>query len=173
MVHAQGVATRTKEIAVTRTWLIAALVAVGAFASATAMAQGPRIRAGVLTCQAATGWGFAFGSTHDLHCTYSPATGSSERYIGHIDKFGADIGFSPSSVIIWAVFAPGPNGRPGALAGSYAGSQGKAVPGADLGPTALIGEGPNAFSLQPLNVEGRPGLNAALGVGELRLQASG
>src|ERR1700738_5056002 len=60
------------------------------------------VRAGYLTCHVASGWGFIFGSSRDLKCDYS----RDKNYTGRISKFGADIGYLSSGVILWAVVAP-------------------------------------------------------------------
>jgi hypothetical protein len=41
------------------------------------------------------------------------------NYLGSITKFGADIGYLQSAVIVWAVLAPTTNLGQGALAGHY------------------------------------------------------
>ncbi len=41
------------------------------------------VKVGVLTCDVDRGWGFVFGSTRDLKCTFSHGR-SAEHYTGHI-----------------------------------------------------------------------------------------
>ena len=54
------------------------------------------IKAGILKCDVASGFGFIFGSSKDLKCVYSPDNaGDSQRYTGKIQKFGVDV-FVPS-----------------------------------------------------------------------------
>src|SRR5215475_8668817 len=122
-----------------RLMLLAAAAAIGVLAfQGQAQAQG--VRAGVLTCNVASGWGFIIGSTRDLNCTFSPAKGGPAwRYTGSISKFGVDIGYQQSAVIVWAVLAGNPNVTPDSLAGSYAGVTGGASVGAGAGANALIG----------------------------------
>jgi hypothetical protein len=59
--------------------------------SGAANAAPAGIRVGDLTCNVASGWGFVFGSSKDLHCTYR-GNNHREHYIGSISKFGVDIG---------------------------------------------------------------------------------
>src|ERR1700749_1629600 len=75
------------------------------------------VKAGMLTCQVASGWGFVFGSSRDPHCVYSGSNGHTDKYVGKISKFGIDIGYLKSGVLIWAVLAPSTDLKPGALAG--------------------------------------------------------
>src|SRR5262249_47855561 len=84
--------------------------------------QSAAVRAGYLTCHVSSGWGFIFGSSRDMHCSYAMQPGYTEFYTGSISKFGADIGYLSSAVMIWAVLAPTTNLGQGALAGTYAGA---------------------------------------------------
>jgi hypothetical protein len=61
---------------------------------------------GYLTCHEAAGWRFIIGSSHSIHCTYTSNKHRTEYYTGTISKFGADIGYLQSAVILWAVAAP-------------------------------------------------------------------
>src|SRR5258708_40130387 len=80
------------------------------------------VKAGYLTCHVASGWGFIFGSSREISCTYSAQPNYTEFYTGSISKFGADIGYLRSGVILWAVVAPTAKLGPGALEGHYAGA---------------------------------------------------
>jgi len=127
-------------------------------------------QAGVLTCNVASGWGFIFGSSRNVKCTLSgTASGRIEHYAGHIGKFGADIGYVSSAVMIWAVLAPTANLGPGALAGSYGGATASATAGVGVGANVLVGGSHDSISLQPLSIEGNTGLNVAGGVALLKL----
>lgn len=133
-------------------------------------AQG-RVRAGVLNCNVGGGIGLILGSQKATACTYKPRVGPSERYTGVIRKFGLDIGATKSGVITWAVFSNG-QVTPGALAGTYIGASGEATVGAGVGGNVLVGGSDKSISLQPLSVSRQLGVNLALGVGDLELQAS-
>ena len=96
-------------------------LAVGALALGSP-AQAQAVKAGVLTCNVAGGFGFVFGSSRSVNCVFAPAGGGpTQQYVGSIDKFGVDIGFTRGGVLIWAVLAPTTSPAPGALAGSYGG----------------------------------------------------
>jgi len=127
---------------------------------------------GVLRCDVAGGIGFVFGSSRSLDCVYSGNDGSSQSYSGEIRKFGIDIGFTKSGVILWGVVAPGVNVSPGSLAGTYAGVSAQAAAVRGVGANALIST--SKIMLNPLSVEGVKGVNIAAGVTGLRLEpASG
>lgn len=150
----------------------AAALAIGAMALAgTADAAPHGIKVGTLTCNVASGWGFVFGSSKDLHCTFRPS-GRSEHYTGSISKFGVDIGYTEGGVLVWGVFAPSSDVRPGALQGDYAGATASATVGVGLGANVLIGGLDKSIALQPLSVEGNRGLNVAAGVGAISLKAA-
>jgi hypothetical protein len=138
-------------------------------AAQPAQAQGG-VRVGTLTCNVASGWGFVFGSSKALHCTFAPAPGRAEFYAGTINKFGVDIGYTQGGVLIWAVFAPTGNLGPGALSGNYVGATGSATVGVGAGANVLIGGSNSTISLQPLSVEGNTGLNVAAGIGSISLR---
>ena len=96
-------------------------------------AQAQAVKAGALTCNVAGGFGFIFGSSKAVNCTFSPNGGPPQHYVGSIDKFGVDIGYVQSAVIIWAVLAPTTNPAPGSLAGTYAGATASATVGVGVG----------------------------------------
>ena len=146
-------------------------MALGMALSFGAAAQDAGLKAGVLKCNVDGGWGFILGSTKDLNCIYSAASGGSERYTGEIQKFGVDIGYTESGIIVWTVFAPSLDLQPGALKGTYAGVSAEVSAGMGLGANALVGGG-NSLSLQPLSIQGQEGLNVAAGIGTIRLDPS-
>ena len=89
---------------------------------ARAADSGYTVKTGYLTCHEASGWGFVFGSSRELKCSYSSNGGRVEYYSGSVSKFGADIGYLKSAVIVWAVAATTKDLRPGALQGNYGGA---------------------------------------------------
>src|SRR5580658_7246957 len=99
--------------------LFTAIVGIAALA-APASAQSA-VKVGTLSCNVASGFGFIFGSSKAINCTYSGVGGQYEHYVGSITKFGADIGYTSGGVIVWTVVAPVAAMRPGALAGNYGG----------------------------------------------------
>jgi hypothetical protein len=150
--------------------IAAALAAATALAPALtgpAAAQGG-VQVGTLTCNASGSWGFIFGSTKSLACTFS-APGRIEYYRGDISKFGVDIGFTRGGVLIWTVFAPTTALRPGNLAGTYGGATASATVGVGVGANALIGGSGNHIVLQPVSIETNRGLNVAAGIASMTL----
>jgi Protein of unknown function (DUF992) len=147
---------------------LATAVALGAPAQA---ADKSGVKTGLLSCQVSSGWGFIFGSSRDLNCTYTAEpTKRVERYTGKISKFGIDIGYLKSGVIIWAVFAPTTDLVPGALAGDYGGVTAEVSAGVGAGANVLIGGSNKAISLQPLSIEGTQGANVAAGIAAISLK---
>jgi hypothetical protein len=155
--------------------LLAATVAGLAFITAplNAPAQAAvTVKAGVLTCHVGSGYGFVFGSSRNLACTYS-GNGRVEHYAGDISKFGMDIGYLKDGVIIWAVLAPSTTLSPGALAGSYGGLTAGASVGVGADANALVGGSTREIELQPLSIEGDKGLNVAAGIASISLRPAG
>ena len=156
--------------------------ALSAFAVAAAMlacgGQGQavdRVEIGVLDCTVAGGSGSVFGSTKDLSCSFSPAEDGrpNETYSGSIDKLGIDIGTTERTIIKWGVLAPTADDyAPGALEGTYAGISGEATVGVGVGAKALIGGSSDTIVLQPISVQAQEGLNLALGIARLELDAT-
>jgi hypothetical protein len=151
---------------------VAAAVAIGVPASGV-QAQAPSVRVGALTCNVSSGWGFVFGSSRGLRCTFSGAPGYSEYYAGHISKFGVDIGYTQGAVMVWAVVAPSPDLGPGALAGEYVGATGSATVGIGAGANVLLGGSNRSIALQPVSIEGNSGLNVAAGIASMNLRFQG
>jgi hypothetical protein len=147
-----------------------AIVAVVTAFGAPAMADG--VKVGVLNCHESSGWGFIFGSSKGLRCIYHHG-GYSERYSGHVNKFGVDIGYTSGAAIIWDVFAPNAGPERGALAGEYVGVQASAAAGPGVGANALVGGFNRSFTLQPVSIQGEEGLNVAAGIGSMRLHFEG
>ncbi len=127
------------------------------------------VKVGNLTCNVASGWGFVFGSSKGLNCTFSGLSAGPEYYTGSIARFGVDIGYTQGGVMIWTVIAPTARLAPGSLAGNYAGGTASATVGIGIGANALIGGSNNTIALQPLSLEGNQGLNVAGGIGAITL----
>jgi hypothetical protein len=149
----------------------AALAAAGiAMTSSAAIAAPAGVKVGTLNCNVAGGMGFVFGSTKDLACSYEPTKASAEHYAGTISKWGVDVGYTGKGKLVWAVFAPTSDVRPGALEGEYAGASAQANIGVGLGANVLIGGLDKSIALQPVSVEGSTGLNVAAGIGSISLK---
>ena len=148
-------------------------VALAAFAIAAPASAAPHgVNVGTLTCNVASGWGFVFGSSKDLHCTFRQNNRHAEHYTGTISKFGVDVGYTEGGVLVWGVVAPSSDTRPGALDGDYVGASAQATVGVGLGANVLVGGFDQSFALQPLSVSGNRGLNVAAGVGSISLHHS-
>ncbi len=150
-----------------------AIVAAAAFLSLPAAhADEAGIKVGVLKCDVESGVSFIFGSTRDVLCRYSPTGGSeAETYVGKIEKYGVDIGYVESGVIVWAVLAPSDDMKATALAGTYVGATADVALGAGVGAKVLVGGG-NSIALQPLSISGAEGVNIAAGLAALKLNAA-
>jgi hypothetical protein len=141
--------------------------------AATTSAQQPEqgVKAGFLRCGVDASTSFIFGSTKEVDCTYTPEVGDRvDRYSGTISRYGVDIGFRRSGVILWGVIAPSNDVGEGALAGSYGGASAEIVAAYGVGVNALVGGFEKSLVLQPLSVEGLKGLSIALGITGLELK---
>ena len=144
------------------------LAAGGLTIGAPAQAQG--IKVGVLTCNVASGFGFIFGSSRAINCTFSPSGGGPpQHYVGSINKFGVDIGYLQGGVIVWAVVAPTANRRRARCRGPMPALPPARRSGSGLGANVLIGGSGNSVALQPVSIEGTTGLNVAAGIAEMTL----
>ena len=149
--------------------LAAAGLVLGSLALAAPVRADTAVSAGMLTCHVSSGWGFVFGSTRDLRCLYTDS-GRTEKYIGKISKFGVDIGYLQSGVIVWAVLAPTTDLAAGALTGSYGGVTAGASAGVGANANLLIGGSTKSISLQPASIEGDKGINLAAGIAAISLK---
>lgn len=151
--------------------MIGAAIAVAGLATAGVANAAPAgIKVGTLTCDVAAGAGFVFGSTKDLRCSYESSKARVEYYTGTISKWGVDVGYTGKDKLVWAVFTPTSDVRPGAIEGEYAGASAQATVGVGLGANALVGGLDKSIALQPLSVSGSTGLNVAAGIGSISLK---
>jgi Protein of unknown function (DUF992) len=139
------------------------------FAQAGTAQDKSEIKVGYLSCHQASGWGLIFGSSRELDCIFTPTSGEPETYKGEINKFGADIGYLQSAVILWTVLAPSTTTGKGALAGHYAGATASATLGIGAAAHVLVGGMHSSLALQPISIEGNTGLNVAAGIATLNL----
>ncbi|HKY18460.1 MAG TPA: DUF992 domain-containing protein [Rhizomicrobium sp.] len=151
--------------------LMLTAVAVSTLALSHAAYAAPAgVKVGTLTCDVASGMGFVFGSSKDLRCSYEPTKARAEHYAGTISKWGVDVGYTGKGKLVWAVFAPTSDVRPGAIEGEYAGASAQANVGVGVGANVLIGGLDKSVALQPVSVEGSTGLNVAAGIGSISLK---
>ena len=144
-------------------------VLLNAFAQGEKLPAAQLARIGYLSCQVASGWGFVFGSSRKLRCTYSASNkhGDAEHYTGSLSRVGTDIGYSQSAVMLWTVHAPGLDitNTPGLLSGSYQGQTASAAIGAPVGGRNVLRQTRGkSIELWPVSIEGNNGLNLAAGV---------
>jgi hypothetical protein len=148
----------------------AALAAVFLLAGAPA-AQAQDTSIGYLSCEVGGSVSFIFGSTRDVTCTYEPTDDTAtHHYSGTIERYGIDIGYMESSVMIWGVAVASEGLPKGGLEGEYAGVSAEIAAVYGVGVNALI-LGENSIALQPISVEGGEGFNIAAGVAQLNLRA--
>jgi hypothetical protein len=153
-------------------WAGLAMCAVLGAAPAVQAQSSGGVKLGTLSCHVSSGWGLIFGSSRDLKCTFQGQS-RVEHYTGSITKFGVDVGYQQSGVMIWTVVAPTTDvDKPGMLAGKYGGGTASATVGVGVGANALIGGLGGSIALQPLSIEGSTGLNVAAGIGGMTLKAA-
>lgn len=126
---------------------------------------------GALNCRVQGGFSFIFGSTRELQCQFESAGGDRiQSYVGRINKYGVDIGFVRSGVILWSVIGSAAPSD-GALEGTYVGASAQVSAAFGAGANALLGT--NNFMLNPLSITGLRGINVAAGIASLELRAIG
>ena len=153
----------------------AGLMAVAMLTAGTVVpssAASGHVKIGVLTCAAGVEVGLLITSGEKIRCSFVPNAAGTEHYHGKIRKFGLDVGITAASVIVWAVLAvDGSKYQPWALARQYAGVSAEETVVLGLGANLLLGGSDKGFILQPLSVQGQAGLNLAVGVSILHLEA--
>jgi hypothetical protein len=122
-----------------------------------------------MTCDMTSGFGYILGSSRDLRCTFSPASGPVEHYAGTISKFGLDIGYVQNTAIVWTVVASTVALPPGSLSGTYGGATASVTVGVGVGANVLVGGSNDTISLQPISIAGGTGLNVAGGFASMNL----
>jgi len=153
-----------------RNLLVAATAAAALGVAALPANAQNRVAAGTLSCAVAPGVSFIFGSTRQVNCIYYGTNGVAERYVGEIDRWGVDIGYTNAATMMWAVLAGTQAVAPGTLSGTYVGVSAAVTPGVGGAANVLVGGSNKTISLQPVSVEGNTGLNLAAGVGALILR---
>lgn len=144
---------------------VAALLA--PMASADAL---PPVRTGLLECQGGRNIGFVLGSVASLDCVYRKQGRPPENYVATVRRFGLDLGITQQTRMTWTVNASSSRFERGELAGTYGGLAANASVGVGGGGNFLVGGLGNAYTLQPLSVQGQTGLNVAAGVAGIELE---
>ena len=149
--------------------LLSAGLALGALGASPAAAQSGA-QVGTLSCDVSAGVGMILSQKQTMTCLFTPANGGmSEPYLGHIDTFGVALGQVNQGMLVWGVIASSSGLPRGALSGTYSGVGAQATAGAGVGANVLVGGTGNAFSLQPVSLQGQTGLNVAAGVTTITL----
>jgi len=142
----------------------------GVLANGTpAQAQAQPVRAGLLSCHAASGFGLIFGTTREVNCAFSPEGAPPQHYVGHIESFGFDAGYTEAGVLLWVVLAASTPPAPGALAGTFEPHPGSTFVGQTAKTNTLIGGSGNTIALLPLDVQPGTNINDAAGVAKMTL----
>jgi hypothetical protein len=153
--------------------ILAASAVIGALATTAVADEVKRTELGLLECTVEGGLGMLLGSSKKMTCEFTHSDDTVEKYTGKIDKLGLDIGITGESFMKWVVFTPLGNAvGDHALQGVYRGVSAEASLGIGLGANALIGGSDKKIGLQPLSVEGKTGLNIAIGLAALTLEPS-
>ncbi len=152
--------------------MLGAAVAVAGLAMAPArpMRRPMACKVGDLTCNVASGWGFVFGSSKDLHCTFRG--NGHPRALHRLDlqvrrryrlhrRRRAGVGRVRALV----------RHARGRAARRLCRRHGQATVGVGVGANVLIGGLDKSIALQPLSVEGNKGLNVAAGIGSISLKS--
>ncbi len=144
-----------------------------AFAQTETKADGAnRVEVGVLRCEVEGGLGLLIGSSKGVACAFEGTDGTSETYTGRITKLGLDVGVTGKQQMVWRVLAPQDAGANSAMGGRYVGASAGASVGVGGAANALIGGSEDNFVLQPVSVQTGTGVNVALGVAAMRLEAT-
>ncbi len=142
---------------------LAAMLGLGLVAALPAAAQQGQtghVRVGTLRCDVEAGTSFIFGSTREVSCVFTPSRGErAERYTGEIKRYGVDVGYTRSAVMLWGVLATTGDIRPGVLAGTFAGVSAGATAGVGLGANVLVGGSNRALRCSPSASRANTGLN--------------
>jgi len=140
---------------------------------ATTVPASAAVQVGMLSCRSPETATYIVVSARAFDCVFTPSVGGPvQRYQGVVHRIGAQIGISGGSAMGWAVFAATRHLGPGALNGSYVGVSGGAAVGIGGSANGLVGGADNAFTLQPISLEGETGLNVVATVTGLELQGS-
>jgi hypothetical protein len=131
-----------------------------------------KTQVGMLKCDTSIGIGEILVRKQTITCTFTHKDGKTEGYTGTVHEYGLEIGEVKEGHLAWAVFAASPAQGTGVLAGKYGGVTASVAAGIGLGADVLVGGTGEAFSLQPLAVEGEPGIGIAAGVEQIELIAS-
>ncbi len=145
-------------------------VAAGLLISGLAVAPAKAdVALGMLTCQDPGPTAYLVLSQHLYRCVFQPVAGPPQYYQARISRFGAEVGTSSNTLLAWAVLAVTRPAGPAQLAGFYGGASAGAAVLIGARANGLVGGLPNAFTLQPVSLEGETGFNVVATVTGLEL----
>ncbi|MCL2715977.1 MAG: DUF992 domain-containing protein [Alphaproteobacteria bacterium] len=127
------------------------------------------VQAGVLECASGQNVGKVITSAATYRCVFRDVNGREDFYVANVRRYGIDLGVTEKTGLAWAVHAPSYRIGRGALAGHFGGVGANASVGLGVGANLLVGGSQNAFSLQPLSLQGQVGLNAVAGIVDVDL----
>jgi hypothetical protein len=146
-----------------------------AIATAALSVTGPALaktQLGILKCDTSIGIGEILVRKQTMTCVFTHSDGKKENYTGAVHQYGVEIGMVKEGHLAWAVVAASPVSGTGLLAGKYGGVTASAAAGIGLGADVLVGGTGESLSLQPIAVEGEPGIGIAAGVEQIELKAA-
>jgi hypothetical protein len=146
-----------------------------AIATAALSVTGPALaktQLGILKCDTSIGIGEILLRKQTMTCVFTHSDGKKENYTGAVHQYGVEIGMVKEGHLAWAVVAASPVSGTGLLAGKYGGVTASAAAGIGLGADVLVGGTGESLSLQPIAVEGEPGIGIAAGVEQIELKAA-
>lgn len=150
-----------------------AIIAIAGLVTASLVEAEPADnKVGELTCKVASGFGYIFGSSRRLRCTFHATGRPDEIYEGTLNKFGIDVGYNAGGVVGWGVFSASGNLAPAALSGTYIGATANATVGVGLGANVLVGGPDRSIALQPLAIGHNGGLDIAAGIGSITINVA-
>ena len=142
------------------------------FALSSAGPAWSKSQIGLLRCDTSIGIGEILVRKQTMSCTFTHTDGKTEKYTGTVHQYGVEIGMVKEGHLAWAVFAVSPTSGTGLLAGKYGGVSASVAAGIGLGADVLVGGTGEALSLQPIAVQGEPGIGIAAGVEQIALTAA-
>lgn len=149
------------------TAILASVLGALAFqAPASAQSGAP---AGRLSCTVGPALGLVVTSQRPMDCRFTPRRGPVQNYIGVVRSFGLDLGTIRGSGMRWRVYGPYARAQIGALTGRYTGAAVAASAGTGASGNLLVGGNHGDVTLQPFSLQGRRGINVAIGVTSFEL----
>src|SRR5260370_40704610 len=81
-------------------------LAIGMVGNGTPALAQANVQVGTLTCNVSGGWGFVFGSSKAVRCTFARAGGRPEHYARSVHNFGVDHGYPQGGGLVWGGLGP-------------------------------------------------------------------